>query len=152
MTSFKDKSWDERYAAGGMGELAEAKFEDVCKRTLRKNFERYGLDRPCLQVGKLPVRIRYQPDYLMSEGFVEVQGFGAKQTMALKVEKYNALQFWHQVHPVAIFVFDSHNDRWTMVGLRRVDGWINSGRTELRYFPEGKAYFQVPASLIFEDA
>jgi hypothetical protein len=143
--TFSNRSWDERVKVGGMGDLAEAKFEEVYPN----GFVRTGLDRPPLQVYKLPLRERYRPDYLTSTHYVEVQGFGKKQTMALKVEKYNCLQFWQQVFPVKLFIYDSYYERYTFVWLRDVDRWINCGKVQLRYFPEGKAYFLIPADVIF---
>lgn len=149
MTTYSDRSWDERVAPGGMGEIAESKFEEVMRRKGR-NFVRIGLDRPPLQVWKLPLRERYRPDFMTSDGYVEVQGFGKKQTMALKVEKYNVCQFWHQVFPLSFFIYDSFEDRFTFIPLRTIDGWIDNGRVQLRFFPEGKAYFEIPAHVIFE--
>ncbi len=145
MTSFSDQMWETRVAAGGMGDQAEARFESVYPN----GWVRTGLNRPPLQVWKLPMRERYRPDYMTSNGYVEVQGLGKKQTMALKIEKYNCLQAWHQIFPVDLFVYDAYYDRHTTVGLRQVDDWINLGKVQLRFFPEGKAYFLIPADVIF---
>ena len=142
--SFKDRGWNARFAE--MGDQAEAKFEEVCDR----GFVRYGLNRPPLRMSMLPPFVRYTPDYLTSRAFVEVQGFGRDQTFKLKVDKYEALAEWAQQHPVDLFIYDSHNDRHIQLSLDEVyDVIMASGH--LDRFPEGKAFWSVPADAIFGD-
>lgn len=143
MPQFRNQHWAKRFDV--MGDTAEAKFEEVS----RTSFVRFGLQRPPLKVPALPVRIRYAPDYLRTYDFVEVQGFGREQRLRVKVEKLNALHFWNGVHPVQFFAFDSKNDRWAFIPLKDIDRWIDGGTVELGHFPEGKAYFAIPASVIF---
>lgn len=143
MTSFKDQPFAQRMAQ--MGDAAERKFEE----TYGEGFVRFGLNRPPINVGKLPTRLRYTPDYLTSDGFVEVQGFGKAQVFQLKLEKLSCLNYWDTLHPVSIFVWDSYRKRYTTVPLKSIRDWIDEGLAELGYFPEGKAYFAIPADVIF---
>jgi hypothetical protein len=103
---FHNQSWATRY--GSMGDEAEGIFERVWPR----NWERFGLKRPCLQVASLPLEIRYTPDYLTSFSLVEVQGFGRDGTLRVKDEKFAALKWWQEVMPVEFFLWDSTNSKW----------------------------------------
>jgi hypothetical protein len=134
--TFKDQPWSSRYSK--MGDQAEAIFEEVCPR----KWARHGLNRPPIQVGALPLKIRYEPDYITSTAFVEVQGFGRGQELQMKVEKYVGLCMWHEELNVELFLFDSSKKRWTIVGLDDVTAVIAS--SELGVYPEGKPYFKTP--------
>ena len=86
--TFSDRSFNQRFYE--MGDLAEGRFEDWSEH----NFVRYGLNRPPLAMWKLPPRVRYTPDYLTSHNLVEVQGFGKKQIIHMKPDKWEALLWW----------------------------------------------------------
>lgn len=136
--SFKDQAWDQRFQK--LGDLAEGKFEEwMTKR--RQGFVRYGLDRPPLQMHKLPTRLRYTPDYLASSRFYEVQGFGRDNEFKIKLDKWSSLHWWNDLHPVWFFVYDSHHERHCTLALTTLDSILNSGRSELKSFAEGKPYF-----------
>lgn len=143
MTAFKDRPFSGRF--GQMGDRAEAVFEEVAER----GWERFGLKRPRLKVGDLPARIRHLPDYLQTRRFVEVQGFGPDQMLKVKLLKWDVLQFWNAVHPVVMFVYDSTNDRYTEIGLDRLNQLLNSHGV-MGHFDSDKAYMAVPASMIFD--
>jgi hypothetical protein len=146
VNAFKDKSFAARYE--GMGDIAEAAFEEYAELE-GISYVRYGLDRPPLRVAALPARLRYTPDYLTTDSFVEVQGFGTDQTMKLKLDKWGALHWWSDLHPVQMFFYDSKNDRHETLWLGEVDNLISYHAT-LDRFPEGKPYFAVPAEVLFE--
>lgn len=141
---FRDGSFGQRFTV--MGDPAEKVFEENCE----ESFVRYGLSRPPLQVGKLPKRIRYTPDYLTTRALVEVQGVGADQIVKLKVAKYNALAWWALVMPVTLFISDSRKKRHTSVSLERVTELIESGNVPLGKFPEGHPYWAIPTADLFE--
>lgn len=143
--SFRDAPWNVRVQA--MGDLAENKFEEIWKTS----FERWGLRRPRVNVRQLPARLRHAPDYLTSQGFIEVLGLGREQCLRLKVEKMNCLWWWSDLHPVSLFIYDSHHNRSAVIELSAVQQWIDSGQVTLGIFPERKAYWNVPASLIFDE-
>lgn len=109
-----------------MGDIAEAVFE----RVYPQGFARYGIDRPPIQVAKVPPFIRFTPDYLTTKGMVEVQGFGKDQTFKLKLSKYEALNEWHLIFRVDLFAFDSFNDRYGFMRLHDfIQAWEEHGTT-----------------------
>lgn len=144
--SFKDRDWQARFDE--MGDLAEGIFEWVCEEVLDRGYVRYGLNRPPIRMSALPARVRYTPDYLMSNAYVEVQGFGRDQTLKLKLDKWGALHWWNDLHPTKLFVYDSHNKRWQFVGLPELDEVLADGKGTLDSFPEGKTYFAFHAAVL----
>lgn len=148
MTTFKDESWDTRFKA--MGDEAEGRFEAYATDVLGLGFVRFGLDRPPLKMSALPTRLRYTPDYLMSNYLVEVQGFGRDQVFKIKLEKLNSLHWWNDLHPVRLFVWDSTHGRSCMIPLETIAALINDGHATLASFPEGKAYFAIQGDDIFD--
>lgn len=149
-TSFKDASWAARFEK--MGDEAEGRFEAYAEDELKKGYVRFGLNRPPLQMSMLPTRLRYTPDYLMSGGFVECKGLGRDQLLKLKLENLNSLHYWHGLHPVEVYVWDSFKKRECIVPLYEIDKIINDGHATLAHFPEGKAYFAIPAERLFDAA
>lgn len=142
------QSFDQRL--GVMGDIAEqaaaAHLEEI-----GRSYVPYGLNRPPLRMDMLPARIRHTPDFLTSRGFVEAKGFGRDQTLKLKFEDYGCFEFWHQVHPLELYAWDSHNERGCLVEWSTVRDWPADARVEIGVFPEGKPYLSVPAAVIFED-
>ncbi len=88
MNDFAGQDFNKRFES--LGDLAEGKFEEWSDC----NFMRYGLDRPPLAIWKLAPRIRHTPDYLTSNYLVECQGFGRKQIVHMKFDKWESLQWW----------------------------------------------------------
>lgn len=148
MSAFKDGTWAQRYTK--LGDEAEGMFELYAKDVLDKGFVRTGLDRPPLALYMLPTRERYRPDYLMSDCYVEVQGLGRDQTFKLKLDKWNCLCFWNGIHPVRIYVWDSHKKRECMFDLFEIERLLGEGRGNIAAFPEKKPYFALPADDVFE--
>lgn len=142
--SFADKPFGVRIQT--MGDIAERQFEDESP----VKWVRYGLCRPPINMAALPPQLRYTPDYLTSQGLVEVQGIGKDQTLKVKHEKLEALKWWSKVHPVYFYVFDSHNERSHIFTLKDLKKRCDMSETE--HFPEGKAYFAIKSSLIWENA
>jgi hypothetical protein len=143
MPKFENQPFAQRLKV--MGDTAERKFEEVWE----KPFSRFGFHRPEFSVNNLPKLILHMPDYIDSVNLIEVKGFGRDQTFKVKVLEYGYMQQWDQVHPLLIFVWDSHRKRYTDFPLKALTEWINSGVAELGYFPEPKAYFAVPAKEVF---
>jgi len=119
-----------------MGDEAEEMFEKVYPH----GWERYGLKRPRIQVGKLKLKIRYTPDYVTSSSLIEVQGFGADQTVKLKLEKERALHQWNQDMPVQMFLWDSKQRRY---GYIPIDAMTHASHThgQLGRLDEKPAWF-----------
>lgn len=146
--SFKDRGWNARFEQ--LGDEAEGIFEEVATQQLKLGYVRYGLNRPPIQMSRLPARIRYSPDYLMSAKFVEVQGFGRDQLLKLKIDKWMSLHFWNSIHPVELFAWDTTNNRWCFVTLDDLDLLIADGMATFAAFPERKSYLAFEADALFE--
>ncbi len=139
---FADQSFDKRF--NDMGDLAEGVFEEWSP----VNFVRFGLNRPPLAMWKLPPRIRYTPDYLTSDYLVEVQGFGRKQVVHMKLDKWKSLLWWDRnVMPVRLFLHDSHNDRQLMFPIKKLRPLVD--KAEVRKFPEGNEYYAINAGEVW---
>lgn len=136
---FRDQDWQQREAI--LGDPAEAAFE----AWIKCGYVRTGLQRPPLAMHKLPTRIRYTPDYLTAHAYYEVQGYGRDQTLKVKLEKWSCLHWWNDLHPVKMFVWDSHFERSCVIDLPDLDEIIQYGGTTLGTFREGKPYFAFAA-------
>ena len=142
--SFAEKPFGVRLQT--MGDIAERQFEE----NSAVKWVRYGLCRPPINMAALPPQLRYTPDYLTAQGLVEVQGLGRDQILKVKHDKLEALKWWEKVHPVYLFVYDSHNDRSSMLALADLRKKCKLSDTE--EFPEGKAYYAIKSSLLWGDA
>lgn len=135
--TFHSGTWTQREAT--LGDPAESVFEAV--QTL--GFVRFGLNRPPLQVHRLPMQIRYTPDYLRSADLVEVMGCGRDQTLKLKVEKHTSQMVWHETcMPVTMFIWDSHHQRWGEFNL--ADLAVTLKGVTVKQFHDGKSYYPLP--------
>lgn len=119
-----------------MGDEAEGVFEKVHPW----GFIRYGLDRPPLKVGALSLKLRYTPDYLTGSSLIEVIGCGRDGVIKLKCEKLTALQMWELDHPVQIFFWDSHNEKYAYAPLGDVVRAIYT-TSNVQRFNDGKPYW-----------
>ena len=134
-----------------MGDEAEGEFEKWAEQQ-QLGYVRLGLNRPPLAVHLLPTRLRYLPDYLLSKNFVEVQGVGRDQTVKVKIEKYNSLRYWNDLHEVRFFIWDRTNERTAIFPLGLFDGLLGAGKGTLGAFSEGKAWFGFRADDLIEAA
>jgi hypothetical protein len=109
MTAFHERPFNMRFAE--MGDQAEGVFEEVWPGA----WERYGLNRPKLNMALLDRFVRCTPDYAVHGELVECMGVGPDHTFKLKREKYEALQDWEIAtkSAVRLFLFDSHKKRWS---------------------------------------
>lgn len=122
---------------GSMGDEAETKFEELHP----SGFVRFGLNRPPISMGMLPPSIRYTPDYLTSHGLVEVQGVGRDRILKLKIDKAMALQQWHQMFKLQMFVWDTTRQEAKYMDWETLWGLLPS--MPIDHFPEGKPYWQL---------
>lgn len=123
-----------------MGDEAEAVFEMV----YGKGFEAYGLRRPKVSLRQVPPFVRFTPDYLTSDGLIEVQGFGQDQVCKFKVGKLSALEEWNAQFGVTFFLYDKTNQRFGYISLGPLMELLPTKGT-LTTFPEGTPYWAVPA-------
>jgi len=139
---FANQSFNKRFDS--MGDLAEGVFEEWCG----VNYVRFGLNRPPIAMWKLPLRIRHTPDYLTSDYLVEVQGFGRKQVVPMKLDKWKSLLWWDRnVMPVRLFLHDSHKNRELMFPIKKLRPLIDAA--EVRKFPEGNEYYAIDAGEVW---
>lgn len=143
MSQFRDQDFATRFSK--MGDQAESEFEAWATNVAKVGYSRYGLNRPPIQMWRLSCFVRYTPDYLMTKGLVEVQGFGNDQTFKLKHEKLEALVLWSHHDYVRLFAYDSTNHRAWMVPLADVVKAADAGDFTEGMFPEGKPYFEMSA-------
>jgi hypothetical protein len=121
-----------------MGDEAESQFE----RLHNRGFVRYGLDRPPIQMWKLPPLIRYTPDYLCTDGLYEVQGCGQDGLIKLKLEKLDALKRWNTLCPTNLWLWDKANKAYTTISVFDVVGGTKAFRKG--QFNDGKDYWEIP--------
>jgi len=135
MTSFKDRSFSQRF--GAMGDEAEGKFEERHEG----KFVRYGLNRPPISMAMLPPMLRYTPDYLTSHGLIEVQGVGKDRKLKLKIDKALSLQQWHQTFKLTFFVWDS--TKLDSIYIPWDELYPVLPKMPIEMFPEGKPYWSI---------
>jgi hypothetical protein len=143
--TFKDKDWSERFKS--MGDEAETVFEDVYPQ----GFVRFGLNRPPIQMGALPPKVRYTPDYLTSKGFVEVQGLGQDRIFKIKHEKLDALFLWHSDFRADLFLWDRTAKRYGFVRLADLEPVLVKEATTRHFIEDGakgKPYYALRIDLV----
>lgn len=145
--TFHKQPFSQRF--GQLGDEAEGIFEAVHP----KGFARFGINRPPIQLGNVPKRIRYAPDYLTSDGLIEVKGCGRDQLLKIKLENWNCLMFWHQVFQTQLFVWDTTNKRYTYVELSVLEDLFNQPESGIsfKHFDDPKGYFAIPLAAFPDD-
>ena len=91
----------------------------------------------------LPAEVRFAPDYVTADRFIEVQGVGKDQTLKIKLDKYIAWHHWSKLMPITIWIWDATHGTSLEVTLDRIDYLIGSGEGNWRQFPEGTAYLAI---------
>jgi len=141
----RDRPYSQRRHVGGA--MAEKRFMEVHHRP----FERWGWNDAGINVGLLPDELRHAPDYVDIEALYECKGVGKDQLLKVKLSELAAWKWWHNIHPVTIFVWDSHKKRHLYVPLERMLHVVNKQGVTLDHFNEGKAYLAVPLEEVFGD-
>jgi hypothetical protein len=136
--SYHKRAWAERF--GELGDTAEAVFDLVYPKS-----HNLGLSRPPFSVSGMPAELRYTPDRMLRDRFVEVMGFGHDRLLKLKTEKLEALQVWTQLGQVDLFVFDQKLHHWFQAPI---NDWCQACEKwgDKDMFPEGKEYWALHAS------
>lgn len=98
--SFHAQSFNQRFAT--MGDPAEGAFDLVNKNKVH----RLGLNRPPFFMGGMNLPMRYTPDRMIRDRFVECMGIGRDRKLKIKTEKVDALELWTLLGPVDLFVYD----------------------------------------------
>lgn len=117
-----------------MGDTAEKVFDELFPKS-----HKLGLSRPPFGVSGMLLGMRYTPDRMTRDAFVEIMGCGRDQTLKLKVEKFNALFLWQAIGPVDLFVYNETNDVWWMAPMEQ---WFQSALVNggSGVFDDGKQY------------
>jgi hypothetical protein len=134
VSKFHEQSWSGR--VGRLGDEAEGKFEEIATTGVAP----FGLNRPPINLGKVPAVIRYMPDRLQHNRLVECMGIHEDGILKLKVDKLGVLIWWNKWFPVVLFIWDSFSQAWTIQPIDEVNKqclWMG----ELKRFPEGKVYY-----------
>ena len=142
---FAGKSWSTRFDK--MGDDAEAAFERNSEEWCR-----YGILRPPFPVHRLPLSVRYSPDYIWAGNyFVEVQGCSPRKGVKLKMEKYVTVEsFWDPLLPVVYFFWDSTRCVHTVATQQQLRKLIKSDQATIGSFkdPGGeKPFWQLKTNM-----
>jgi len=132
VTGFSNQSFAARF--GTMGDPAEAAFDMVHPKN-----HALGLNRPPFSMSRMAAPLRYTPDRLTNEMFVECMGIGGDGTLKIKDEKVEALKVWEHVGPVALFVYDSKKVEWYLALMSDWQEALDQHGKPATY-PEGKTY------------
>lgn len=113
MTSFKDRTWEQREST--LGDPAENAF-----RTWADGqglaYVKYGLDRPPVDLRLINAMIRYTPDFICDGyGLVEVQGCGRDGLFKFKHDKLEALGRWAGLEYVWLWLWYQPSDECVVV-------------------------------------
>lgn len=142
MNAFHEGSFAQRQWA--MGDTAEGVFEDT-ESAKGRGWARYGLNRPKINLAKVPPNIRFTPDYVQSHRLVEVQAFGHDGLLKVKEDKLEALLWWDETFNVDMFVWDSAKKAYGEMAVYPYL-WLQCRHIAKRrtFESDGKAYFELP--------
>lgn len=131
-----------------MGDIAEAKFLQLLPLG---QADRYGLRRPNVNLGATAPFVLHTPDFLTSSGWlVEVMGVGKDQIVKLKELKLNTLVEWNEKQRVALFVWDSHNERGLLTPLDTITSIVADIPTKA-FENDGNVYYPIPTETLATD-
>lgn len=129
---FSDLSWPQRLEA--MGDETEGIFEE----TYPDSFIRFGFNRPPFSIAKMPLQLRYMPDYLHAgTRFVECQGIGAGG-LKVKIEKLMALQHWDLLLPVHFFIWSRPKEMIAEFTIKELLQIAGKEQASLGAYSDGK--------------
>ena len=134
--AFSDLNWNQRFES--MGDETEGIFEEMYP----EQYVRFGFNRPPFSIAKMPLQLRYAPDYI--EGgirFVECQGIGAAG-LKVKIEKLMALQHWDLMLPVHFFIWSRPKEMVTEFTLKELLKYAGQEKASLGAYTEGKPYLR----------
>lgn len=147
MTTFKDQVWEDRVEI--LGDPAENQFQEYAARRAL-GCVKYGLDRPPVDLSRIPAYVRYTPDFLTDIGLVEVQGCGRDQLFKFKHDKLMALRQWQRHCHVSLWLWNEPLDDWRMISFPQLYGLCRQPQgdvSQLRFdgvFDGTKPYAAVP--------
>jgi hypothetical protein len=154
---FHERAGLDRFGEDALaGDMAEAKVAQVLA----------GMNRPCIDFGPKrvsteraqqttwPELIRYAPDYLGWNRFIECQGFGSSRRIIFKAAKLDALLFWNGFMPVWFGLYDAIEDVVMFADLATVLWAIHHKDSEPMVLDAGnkgeKLAYSVPVEVFHE--
>ena len=138
---FYQKNWTLRVSQ--MGDVAE----NVCDRVYQGRTHALGLNRVWqngvgLTLSQMTTPMRYTPDRITIDSFVECMGVGRDRKLKVKREKLQALVEWDKIGPTRLGVYDQTENVWYETGIHH---WVASCTKygTVKMFPEGKEYYEL---------
>lgn len=107
---------------GTMGDASEDAFDNIYPKHHKLGLNRVWADGSNLYLNKMTPAMRYTPDRLIADRFVECMGCGSDSTLKVKNEKIRAMNLWEQnIGPTSLFVYSSKtNSYW----IAPVSHWV----------------------------
>lgn len=151
--SYRNQSFRQRFAS--MGDEAEGVYLEI--QPLGKT-QRLGWRRPDVSMKRMGETLRHMPDFYADSGhLVEVVGLGRDGILKIKVSKWEALKVWQKIAPVTLFVWNSSEKAWVLLGwedskkliakarAKGIEAFENDGN---EYFPVEWAWIVATASYV----
>lgn len=139
--SFHEKDWKARYAE--LGDQAEQAFFAQFPKA-----HRVGLCRPEFSMNGMRPTMRYAPDFMLRDMFVEVMGISSRKDglLKIKLEKLNALLMWVAIGDVHLWVYDSstRNSWQAPIDEWAAQCWLHAERHT--FADNNKPYWSLPTS------
>jgi hypothetical protein len=157
MGAYHQLSGMERYGENALaGDLAEEKvakvMADMNRPVVPFGPRRVSTERA--QQTTWPEVIRFSPDYLGWNRFIECQGFGRDRRIIFKERKLDALIYWNGIMPVWFGLYDAIEDTVIFADLSSVLWAVHHPETETLELDSGikaeKAAYSVPLSVLLE--
>jgi hypothetical protein len=103
-----------------------------------------GLNRPALDVRKMPLNMRSAPDVTDLTWYAECIGVGRDGIVKIRWEKFEALHAWTCIAPIKIFVWSSAKKAWWLVDLADFEKACHVHGTPDRFPDNNKWFWRLP--------
>jgi hypothetical protein len=114
---YHNQDWKSRWHSKLWAE-AEQVFVEVWPD---RKFEKRGNDRTEIDIRKWSAFLRYMPDFLDKDGWIECKGFGNDRIVKIKDETRMELRLWAKRDSVRMFLWDRKLRRWTVLPWEQID-------------------------------
>jgi hypothetical protein len=138
--AYHEQSFKQRFSK--MGDEAEGIYKEV--EPLGKS-QRLGWRRPKVAMSRMTDTLKHLPDFYADSGYlVEVVGLGRDGILKIKLSKYEALKEWAKVQAVVLFVWNSSERQWLVLGWDDVKRLVAKARNAgIEAFNDGNEYYPV---------
>jgi len=138
VTAFNEQSFSRRFAT--MGDTCEAVFDLVYPKN-----HKLGLNRPPFFMGGMEPAMRYTPDRMLRDRFVECMGIGRDRKLKIKTDKIEALWKWATLGRMDLFIFDQHKNTYYEAELQDWATVLGTSGIARNFDNDGKAYIELHA-------